>query len=103
MSEMQTFPYSLLSAETTKLIVSYCIFDAEKRNEEKIQRPSIFFKTDLELGDLLLNIFDFRYEVWMVMQFRYTLVKFYLYDLTVICSFQYFPQINIWPYITTEK
>lgn len=59
MSEMQTFPYSLLSAETIKLIVSHCVFDTEKRNEEEIQSPSIFFKTDLELGDLLLNIFDF--------------------------------------------
>lgn len=103
MSEMQTFPYSLLSAETIKLIVSYCVFDTEKRNEEEIQSPSIFLKTDLELGDLLLNIFDFRYEVWMVMQFRYTFVMFYLYNVTVICSFQYFSKINICPYTTTEK
>ena len=44
MLEMQTFPGSPLRAETTKLIESYCVFDTEKKNWEKMQSPFNFFR-----------------------------------------------------------
>lgn len=44
--KMQTFPESPLRAETTKLIVSYRVFDTEQKKilKKKMQSPSNFFR-----------------------------------------------------------